>query len=144
MPVNKYSPEQKDEMVKRVDALRAGGKGKKPMNLKDACRAAGVNLSIYNWWKAHRAGKHYAKPEARRLNPNKRSPQEIAERIMPALKVKLDELEASTDGAPRNGHNNNNHSGSARDHRSRILDMLEKQQRLIELALNMDVDDGER
>ncbi len=61
MPRNKYTEQDKDDMVRRVDNRRKQG-----LSLPDACKKESVHLSMYNYWKAHRAGKEYIKPKNKR------------------------------------------------------------------------------
>ncbi len=89
MPTRKYTPEQKDDMVKRVDSRRAGG-----ISLAEACKKEGVNISMYSWWKGRQQGKSYADRGARRPVSDDRA----IEKIMGPLAVALDQYDAPSTG----------------------------------------------
>lgn len=92
MPIQKHTPEEKDRMVAEIDALRQ----RQGYTLDRACDEVGPKygksghamLSMYNYWKAVRAGKSYMKRSAA---PKKAV--DIAEAISAAIK-------SSTTGPP--------------------------------------------
>ena len=51
----KYSDKQKDEWVDAVDKLR---NGPEKLTLHAACKRAGVEPSLYAWWRGTREGKY--------------------------------------------------------------------------------------
>lgn len=88
----KYTPAEKDDMVRRVDKQRAKG-----LSIPAACKAEGVHKSLYQWWKAKRQGKQYAKRTSRpKRPPNERELRDIGK----SISIAIQDAEGET-GSPK-------------------------------------------
>lgn len=105
MATEKYTAEQKDELVKYVDEKRKGG-----LNLRDACEQAakwngfkgskaGSVLSLYTWWKAKQGGRAYADRSRKAKRAVVAPTGQELDRLLGPIKVQL-EGESSNKSSP--------------------------------------------